>query len=402
MIADEPWLDKSAADCKAARTQVGPWETHLSALASEAAAIKAAGQWRTGPRTLLAVLGMHELERKLVTCLAWILRPDGHHGLGNRVVKALFERFGLPFDPTAQVRVTREEPRFTSDGKRTPADLIVRAGGVCVLIEAKVNAKQHGDQCARLARLWADEEATLVYLTREGTGPDGLPCSAAWKPLTWRHIAGFMTPPPNDASAGARDFLETLQLLYGSKGPSMLDEKTKFYMRHWQLLSEWATLRDGATREITAAVHTAAGSLDATLLAEAEHGWDMDLASHPTFELWRPSWQRGEVHAAIALQWKPAELLTDADPWPYVGVRVKKPKHPERHAFVKTMTEQLETYASRLGWSGSQIETGWLWWRQVAPTDAEDDLDSLTVECRTALEAGWQHLRSPLDDLFTG
>ncbi|OKI85932.1 hypothetical protein A6A27_40035 [Micromonospora sp. CB01531] len=345
---------------------------------------------------------MHELERKLVTCLAWVLRPEGHHGLGDRVVKALFERCGLPFDPTAQVRVTREEPRFTSDGKRTPADLVVRAGGVCVLLEAKVNAKQHGDQCARLTRLWANEAATLVYLTREMAGPDGPPGPAGWKPLTWRHIAGFMAPLPNDASAGARDFLETLQLLYGSEGPSMLDEKTKFYMRHWRLLSEWAALRDGAMREITAAVHNAAATLDATLLAEAEHVWDMALASHPTFELRRPSWQRGEVHAAIALQWKPAELLTDADPWPYVGVRVKMPKHPERNAFVKTMTEQLETYASHLGWSGSQIETGWLWWRQVAPTGVDDDIGSLTAECRNALEAGWQKLRGPLDDLFGG
>ncbi|WP_147252568.1 hypothetical protein [Micromonospora endolithica] len=70
MIADEPWLDKPAAELKAARTQLGHWETHLRALASEAAANKAAGQWRTGPRTMLAVLGMHELERKLVTCIA--------------------------------------------------------------------------------------------------------------------------------------------------------------------------------------------------------------------------------------------------------------------------------------------------------------------------------------------
>ncbi|MEH0820484.1 MULTISPECIES: hypothetical protein [unclassified Micromonospora] len=180
-----------------------------------------------------------------------------------------------------------------------------------------------------------------------------------------------------------------------------MDEKTRFYLRHWRLLSEWAALRGGAVREITAAVDNAVGTLDAAILAEAEHVWvARPPDTHPTFELRRPSWQRDEVHAAIALQWKPAELLTEADPWPYVGVRVKGLRYLARNGFVKTMTKQLETYAKQLGWSGSQIESGWLWWRQVPPTGTDDDLGSLTAECRIALEHGWRELSGPLDDLF--
>ncbi|MEH0820483.1 MULTISPECIES: PD-(D/E)XK nuclease family protein [unclassified Micromonospora] len=216
MIADEQRLRELAAEWDTVnRTQVGQWEKQLRVLATEAAAIKAAGQWRAGPRTLLEVLGVHELERKLVTCLAWVLQPEGHHRLGNRVVKGLFGELGLPFDPTARVRVSREETRFTPDGKRTPADLIVRAGRVCVLLEAKVNAGEHGDQCARLARLWANEATTLVYLTRDRDEPGGSVVPAGWNQITWRHITGLMAPLPDDASAGARDFLETLQMLNG-------------------------------------------------------------------------------------------------------------------------------------------------------------------------------------------
>lgn len=65
----EPSDGRAAAN----RAPADTWEAQLDALVAEAAAVKAAGRWRTGPRTLLQVLGAHELERRMVDCLAWVL-----------------------------------------------------------------------------------------------------------------------------------------------------------------------------------------------------------------------------------------------------------------------------------------------------------------------------------------
>jgi hypothetical protein len=53
-----------------------------------------------------------------------------------------------------------------------------------------------------------------------------------------------------------------------------------------------------------------------------------------------------------------------------------------------------------LGWTHSQIAQGWLWWRFVTPTDSDENLESLTENCRTALEEGWRALAGQIDEIF--
>ncbi|HWS31211.1 MAG TPA: PD-(D/E)XK nuclease family protein [Actinoplanes sp.] len=376
------------------RSRIEQWERRLTELSRETAEIKAAGGWRTGNRTLLQVLGFHRLEVKLVACLAWVIRPEEHHGLGDRVVRRLFARLGLPFDPAARVRVTVEETRYTADGVRTRADLVVRVGGVCVLVEAKFNASQHGDQCARLAGLWADEAATLVYLIRDGHEHDDVP--AGWAVLTWQDIAGLMAPLPPGASAGVRDFWETLD----GEGSVMPDDKTSFYLRHWNQITEWAALRDDAVKEIAAAAGAGAEGIDPVILAEAEHGWS-EHGAFVTYQLTRPSWQVGALQPAIALQWHEHGLLTDGDTrWPYVGVRVHSGKSLAKDRLAKLLTTRLEPHAAAIGWTHSQMASGWLWWRFVTPAGSDDDLTSLTENCRTALEEGWRALSGPMEEIL--
>ncbi|MBB2940641.1 hypothetical protein FB565_000345 [Actinoplanes lutulentus] len=394
MIGDEQRLRELAGEWASInRSRIEQWESRLITLARETAAIKAAGRWRTGKRTLLEVLGVHHLEVRLVACLAWLLRPEDHHGLGDQVVRRLFQKLELPFDPAARIRVTVEETRYTADGVRTRADLVVRVGGSCVLIEAKFNAGQHGDQCARLAKLWADEAATLVYLTRDGHDR-GTP--AGWAALTWQDIAGLMTPLPSGASAGARDFWETLD----GEGSAMPDEKTNFYLRNRSQIEEWAALRDEAVKEVEASVELGVEGVDPTILAEADHGW-FSHSAYQTYELTRPSWQLGALQATIALQWHGPSLLIDGDStWPYVGVRISSAKSLAKDRLATLLTEQLEKHAAKLGWTHSQIAQGWLWWRFVKPTGSDEDLESLTEGCRTALEDGWRALSGPIDEIF--
>jgi hypothetical protein len=395
VIGDEQRLRELAGEWNSIKhSRIEQWEKSLAALARETAAIKSAGRWRTGKRTLLEVLGVHHLEVKLVACLAWVVRPEEHHGLGDKVVRGLFDRLGLPFDPAARVRVSVEETRYTADGIRTRADLIVRVGGSCVLVEAKFNAVQHGDQCARLAKLWANEAATLVYLTKDGHDHD---VPAGWATLTWRDIAGLMAPLESGTSAGARDFWETL---LDGEGSAMPNDKTGFYLRHWSQIEEWAALREEAVWDVEAAVKLGVDRIDPAVLAEADHSWFSDTA-YPTYELTRPSWQFGSLQAAIALQWHEAGLLRDGDTtWPYVGVRIGSAKSLAKDRLTKLLTKELEKHAAKLGWTHSQVAQGWLWWRFVRPTESDEDLESLTENCRTALEDGWRALSSPIDEIF--
>lgn len=142
------------------------WERHLSNLAAEAARIKAGGQWCTGARTLMQVLKLHQLELPMVALLGWTLAPEGHHGLGNRVVRGLFRELSLSFDHKARVYLSREEPRMTPDGKVTRADLVVRVGKVSVLVEAKNNAEQHSHRAEWCPLTPANPGPRLLATTR--------------------------------------------------------------------------------------------------------------------------------------------------------------------------------------------------------------------------------------------
>ncbi|MFI7221391.1 PD-(D/E)XK nuclease family protein [Micromonospora maritima] len=374
---------------------VEQWESRLNDLAAEAAWIKGDGRWHRGPRTLLQVLNLHQMELPMVALLGWMLEPEGYHGLGNYVVRGLFEELGLPFDRSARVYVSREELRVAPCGKVTRADLVVRVGKVCLLLEAKINAKQHGDQCRRLQQLWGDEANALVYLTRY-KAESSLP--AGWRSLTWRRVSDLMTPLPQRASAGVREFVETVQILDTQERASMLDEKTQFYLRHWSLLSEWAALRSDAMHSIESTLIAATASFER--YAEAE--WIFRPPQRfPTFELRRPSWQRGDLRAAIALQWDRDKLLTDAGPWPYVGVRVTGVPHRAKSPLVLSLAKELEQAVKELDWPEKDLSNGWLWWRRVEPAYVDDVPDGLASACCSQLHRGWRFLSSRMDELFT-
>ncbi|BCB74476.1 hypothetical protein Pflav_008860 [Phytohabitans flavus] len=51
---------------------VSGWESALASLAFETAGLKAQGRWRSGPRTLLAAMGLEGRGLTLVAGLAWM------------------------------------------------------------------------------------------------------------------------------------------------------------------------------------------------------------------------------------------------------------------------------------------------------------------------------------------
>ena len=170
-------------------------------------------EWRSGGKTLLAALGLLFQEVALCRGLAWLLDPDGGHGMGRRPLHALLCNLEVEVAADAPVEIQVEEGRAD-----TRADVVLRAGGRTVVFEAKVLAGEQPRQADRLYAHWKGEDPTLVFLTRTGHTPYTATESADdWVARTWRDVATLLRNVADSAepgpSAGAREFIETIGAL---------------------------------------------------------------------------------------------------------------------------------------------------------------------------------------------
>lgn len=189
---------------------VPDWELKFTDMVQEMQDLRAAGHWRTGGRTMLHALGLHHDEVRLCRAIAWLMTPDGWHGLSDRFLRALLARIGLEATDTTSASVVTEEVRGS-----TRADIVVRVGSRTVLIEAKVHAGEQPAQADRLAAGWADESPSLVYLTADGRTPVTAQRSRdQWTGLAWCEVARTLEAIVDDCvdcAPGVRDLLETIQ-----------------------------------------------------------------------------------------------------------------------------------------------------------------------------------------------
>lgn len=185
------------------------WEEQFAVMCAEEEGLRARGLWRTGGRTLLHEMGLHRSEVHLCRGLAWLLTPDGWHGLGEGFLSGLLSALAIPTDGAARALVVTEESRAA-----TRADIVVRLPQRTLLIEAKVFALEQPRQCDRLAHEWADEAPHLMFLTRRGVRPStAVESRDAWKTMTWRQVAQIakdVAAANCDVSHGALEFIDTL------------------------------------------------------------------------------------------------------------------------------------------------------------------------------------------------
>jgi hypothetical protein len=217
-VNDEPddWTDRIgalsagwrllvAAERQAERLVVPQWRHRVEEMLAHQARLKADGHWRGGPRTLLGALDLQYRELAMTGGLAWLLRPDGHHGLGGEVLRTLLERVGVQgADVGPRVRVVVEESRDD-----TRADLVVYGDVWTVVIEAKVFAVEQDEN-------WSGEPCALfVFLTRGQRIPRTCVRSPdAWIPLTWSEVARYVSNAADalpHASAGVHEYIATLE-----------------------------------------------------------------------------------------------------------------------------------------------------------------------------------------------
>jgi hypothetical protein len=188
------------------------WQQSIDSMRREAAALRDQGRWRGGHRTLMHALGFQHREVYLTAGLAWLLDPDGWHGLGSKVLSGLLVQLGLLPAIDYPVSVAVEETR---SGGETRADLVVRMPGLTLLIEAKVYADEQPGQCDRLAEAWADENPTLVFLTLDGRlSYTAVSSAGLWHQLAWLQVAAVIADAAraSDCAPGVLDLLATIEI----------------------------------------------------------------------------------------------------------------------------------------------------------------------------------------------
>lgn len=206
------WWQIAAADRRRDSALVSQWASRLADMRATQQKHVLARRWRGGPRTLLAALDVHFQELAMTAGLAWLLRPDGHHGLGPAVLTGLLTQVGVErADVGPSVRIRQEEQRA-----KTRADLVVYGSGWTLVVEAKTFAPEQEHQLDRLHELWAGDPAPVfVFLTRGQRPPTTAVASLeAWLRLTWREvgaIARAAAEPVPDAAPGVYDYIDTLE-----------------------------------------------------------------------------------------------------------------------------------------------------------------------------------------------
>lgn len=213
--ARREWSAVVQTQVKSAAIQLDAWARAFASMKQEQDRLIGLGHWRGGPRTLLGALGLEGFELRMTSGLAWLLRPDGHHGLGPAMLQRVLMELGVrdEVDPSL-TRVVVEETR----GGDTRADLVVYAPTWTIVIEAKVYAVEGPNQLARLHELWSsDPGPSFVFLTRGRRRPRSAGESATlWRNVTWERIAqiGRDAVPGRPTAPGVLDYLTTLEVYH--------------------------------------------------------------------------------------------------------------------------------------------------------------------------------------------
>lgn len=206
------WQGIAVADRHRDVDEVAQWQDRLAHLRSAQRTLLSTGRWRGGPRTLLAAVNVQYRELTMTAGLAWLLRPDGHHGLGDAVLRRFLDHLGVDApEPGVGLRIEREDPR-----EKTIADLVLYGAGWTVVVEAKTFAVEQREQLDRLHEQWRDDpEPCFVFLTRGQRAQTTARSSRGlWHGVTWRQVANMIRDAADvrtGVAPGVHDYLSTLE-----------------------------------------------------------------------------------------------------------------------------------------------------------------------------------------------
>jgi hypothetical protein len=139
------------------------WRQTIRIMTRDYEAIRAAGRWQRGPSDFFGVLRISRSELAHCSMIAWLLDPEGRHGLGRAFLDCLADRHLRPIDRVGMhVRSVETEVQRLE----TRADIVVWGGTFTLIVEAKVDAGEGWQQCDRLYERFSMEPGSqFVFLT---------------------------------------------------------------------------------------------------------------------------------------------------------------------------------------------------------------------------------------------
>ncbi|WP_440220166.1 PD-(D/E)XK nuclease family protein [Dietzia sp. MNB45] len=353
--------------------------------------------WRSGHRTLMRELGLDHLEVYMCRGLAWLLTPDGWHGLGSEYLSAFLELLALPVEGAEQASVTTEETRGD-----TRADIVVRTPAATVLIEAKISAPEGARQADRLAEGWSPESASLVFLTSDG----GIPVTAVdsvdqWTTLRWQNLGAIGRDlmnrvGPETIAPGARDLIETLEM--SVEGPGTVDDsKLDFYLNHREQILEWSDLHGQAVHQLSTSIRK---HLQPVKVQPSERFgvWESLEGSVPLLQLKVPG-PDGLVGGFVELQWRPRDLLRPGlkFEWPQLIIC----SHPDAGAKCRQEVQQATQAIAASRGMALDPNRWWIWRASLAPEKSITDLDEYARDCVRRLLELWETVGPAIAEAHT-
>lgn len=202
---------------------VAQWESDIIAIAADELKLRESGKWVRGRDDFFGVLGLERYELSHSKIIGWLLDPCAQHGLGVSVLARLLRlAFGDEIHDALLATLGNANPECEV-GR---IDILVKAPGLTLIIENKVDAPESEAQCdGYYERFKGDPGALFLFLTPEGRRPASASGSAleAFKSLSYGDFRMILraaldaTASDAGAAAGARarhiaqDYCHTLE-----------------------------------------------------------------------------------------------------------------------------------------------------------------------------------------------
>jgi hypothetical protein len=203
---DQEW--RSVVGIPRPQVPVGGWESRIDELGNEERALRAAGQWVSGHSDLMHIGRVAGDELTHSNIVAWLLKPTGRHGFGDRLLAALMtqgwpDKHEADTDRAVVEREVSRRDRIT--GAVRIADVVVSMGPATLVIENKVGSKESPWQCEDLYQIWFEPGADIRFLLLTPTGQAPLETKTqaaanAWRKLSYPSLACWLNEELNERS----------------------------------------------------------------------------------------------------------------------------------------------------------------------------------------------------------
>jgi len=147
------------------------WQALYEQFVERQQELRQRGQWFSGPKDLLSVIGRSRRETFHSAVLAWLLDPGAPHGLKARLLEAVLDTC-FPSQQRDQRSLEGAVTECEVARRNSRADIVVWSSDVQLIFEVKVDHVERARQCDDIYKDFGHERGALfLFLTPRGREP---------------------------------------------------------------------------------------------------------------------------------------------------------------------------------------------------------------------------------------